>query len=141
MTIGSIMTKKVVALRPQDKVAKAAKLMREERVGCVLVLDEDRKPIGILTDRDIVVSVVATGLNPKTTRLDQIMTSRVVTAWEGEILLQVAKRMAEAYVRRLPIVDEKGRVKGLVSVDDILVLLIAELSHVCTAIVGPSKLL
>lgn len=141
MTIGSIMTKKVVALRPQDKVAKAAKLMREERVGCVLVLDENRKPIGILTDRDIVVSVVATGLNPKTTRLDQIMTSRVITAWEGEILLQVAKRMAEAYVRRLPIVDEKGRVKGLVSVDDILVLLIAELSHVCTAIVGPSKLL
>lgn len=141
MTISSIMTKKVVALRPQDKVAKAAKLMREEGVGCVLVLDENRKPIGILTDRDIVISVVATGLNPKTTRLDQIMTSRVVTAWEGEILLEVAKKMAEAYVRRLPIVDEKGRVKGLVSVDDILVLLIAELSHVCAAIAGPSKLL
>lgn len=141
MTIGSLMTKKVVALKPQDTVATAARLMREKRVGCILILDKEKRPRGILTDRDIVVSVVAAGLDPKATRLEKVMTSRVITASEDEILLKVARRMAEVSIRRLPIVDEEGRVKGLVSVDDLLVLLIAELSNVCAAIVGPSKLL
>jgi len=141
LTIEQIMTKKVVALRPQDTVAQAARLMREKGVGCILVLDRGKKPLGILTDRDIVVSVVAVGLDPMTTKLEEVMTPRVLTASRGEILLRVAKRMAEASVRRLPVVDEEGRVKGLISVDDILVLLITELSNVCAAIVGPSKLL
>lgn len=141
MRMGNLMHKRVVALRPGDKVAKAAKLMREKGVGCILVLDEEKRPIGILTDRDIVVSVIAMELDPDTTRLDQVMTQRVVTAREDEILLRAARSMAEARVRRLPIVDEKGSVAGIVSVDDILVVLITELSNVCSAIVGPSKLL
>lgn len=141
MRMGNLMHKKVVALRPGDKVAKAAKLMREKGVGCILVLDEEKRPIGILTDRDIVVSVIAKDLDPDTTRLDQVMTQRVITAKEDEILLRAARFMAEARVRRLPIVDEEGRVVGIVSVDDILVVLITEISNVCSAIVGPSKLL
>ncbi|MBI3989974.1 MAG: CBS domain-containing protein [candidate division NC10 bacterium] len=135
------MTKKVAALRPQDTVARAARLMRERGVGCILVLDTKRKPVGILTDRDIVVSVVALGLDPMATKLEEVMTPRVLTASRDEILLRVAKRMAEASVRRLPVVDEEGKVKGIISVDDILVLLITELSNICAAIVGPSKLL
>ncbi|MBI5167079.1 MAG: CBS domain-containing protein [candidate division NC10 bacterium] len=139
--MSSIMNKKVVALRPEDKVAKAAKFMRERGVGCILVLDEEKRPLGILTDRDIVVSVLARGLDPKATRLKQVMTPNVVVAKEDEILLRAARAMAEARIRRLPIVDGKGRVVGIVSVDDILVVLITELSNVCSAIVGPSKLL
>jgi len=135
------MTKKVAALRPQDTVAQAARLMRERGVGCILVLDKGKNPLGILTDRDIVVSVVALGLDPMATRLEEVMTPHVLTASRDEILLRVAKRMAEASVRRLPVVDEEGKVKGIISVDDILVLLITELSNVCAAIVGPSKLL
>lgn len=141
MTTGSIMSRKLVALRPQDTVARAAKRMREEGVGCILVLDGKGQPVGILTDRDIVVSVVATGLDPKATRLEQVMVSRVITAQEDEILLKAVKKMAEARIRRLPIVDRSGKVKGIISVDDILVPLITELSNVCAAIVGPSKLL
>lgn len=141
MRMSSIMNKKVVALRPEDKVAKAAKFMRERGVGCILVLDEEKRPLGILTDRDIVVSVLARGLDPKATRLKQVMTPNVVVAKEDEILLRAARAMAEARIRRLPIVDGKGRVVGIVSVDDILVVLITELSNVCSAIVGPSKLL
>jgi len=141
MRMSSIMNKKVVALRPEDKVAKAAKFMREKGVGCILVLDDEKRPLGILTDRDIVVSVLARGLDPKATRLKEVMTPNVVVAKEDEILLRAARAMAEARIRRLPIVDGEGRVVGIVSVDDILVVLITELSNVCSAIVGPSKLL
>jgi CBS domain-containing protein len=69
------------------------------------------------------------------------MVRRVITARRDEILLRAVRRMAEGRIRRLPIVDEKGRAIGLVSVDDLLVLLITELSNVVAAIVGPSKLI
>jgi CBS domain-containing protein len=141
MTIGELANRRVVALRPMDTAAAAAKVMRDKGIGCVLIQDGGKRLQGIVTDRDIVVSVLAAGLDPKTTTLESIMVRKVVTAPKDEIILRAARRMAEARIRRLPVVDGKGRVVGLVSVDDLLVLLITELSNVVAAIVGPSKLI
>lgn len=141
MTVGSLMTRRVIALKPTASVAEAARLMREKAIGSVLVLDGAKRPVGIITDRDIAVSVVAGGRDPKATRLDEVMTRKVVTADQDEILLRAVRRMAEASIRRLPVVDGRGRVVGMVSVEDILVVLITELSNVVAAIVGPSKLI
>lgn len=141
MRIGELANRKVVALRPSDTVARAARVMRDKGVGCVLVQDGERRLRGILTDRDIVVSVLAVGLDARTTTLEAVMVKRVITARRDEILLRASRRMAEARIRRLPVVDKKGRAVGLVSVDDLLVLLITELSNVVAAIVGPSKLI
>lgn len=141
MTVGSLMTRGVVALRPTASVAEAARLMREKAIGSILILDEGKRPLGIITDRDIAVSVVAGGRDPKATPLDQVMTRKVVTADQDEILLKAVRRMAEASIRRLPVLDGRGRVVGMVSVEDILVVLITELSNVVAAIVGPSKLI
>ena len=141
MRIGQLANKRVVALRPNDTVAMAARVMRDRGVGCVLIQDGQRRLLGILTDRDIVVSVLAPGLDPRTTRLESVMVKKVITTGKGEILLRAARRMADGRIRRLPVVDQKGRAIGLVSVDDLLVLLITELSNVVAAIVGPSKLI
>jgi CBS domain-containing protein len=139
MDVASIMIKKLVALGPKDPLSKAAQLMREEEVGCVLVLDERRKPLGILTDRDLVVRGVATGRS-LSTPVEEVMSRNPFTTKPTEPVMLAARRMADLLVRRLPVVDEEGRAVGLISVDDLLTILITELSNVASAIVGTSKL-
>jgi CBS domain-containing protein len=139
MDVASIMIKKLVAVGPKDPLSKAAQLMREEEVGCVLVLDERRKPLGILTDRDLVVRGVATGRS-LSTPVEEVMSRNPFTTKPTEPVMLAARRMADLLVRRLPVVDEEGRAVGLISVDDLLTILITELSNVASAIVGTSKL-
>ena len=140
MEIQTIMTRSVAAVSPSDKLDKAARLMKEEDVGCVLVLDEERRPLGIITDRDIVLRVLAAKRDPAEVRVQEIMSPDPETARTYEPVLVTARRMAEESVRRLPVTDEDGHVVGLISVDDLLTLFITELSNVAAAIAGSSRL-
>lgn len=104
-------------------VAAAAQLMRERHAGDLVVVndpDEDREPIGIVTDRDIVIQVVALGRDPAATRVAEIMSSPIVIAAESEELAQALERMATHGVRRIPVVDDAGAVSGIVALDDAL---------------------
>jgi len=141
MNLGDLMNTKPVTVRPTETVAAAAKRMRDEGVGCVVVTNSTRKPIGILTDRDIVLAVVAEGRLPEATRVEEVMCRHVISGRPTHSLMDAAMKMAEASIRRLPIVDDQGRMVGLVSVDDLLVILITELSNISAAIAGPSKIL
>jgi CBS domain-containing protein len=135
------MTKKIAAVSPQDTLRKAAQLMDAENVGCVLVLDANRKPVGLVTDRDLVIRGMAAGRSAEGTPVEAVMTRSPHTTRATEPVMLVARRMADLLVRRLPVVDQEGRAVGLISVDDLAAVFITELSNVVTAIAGTSKLL
>jgi CBS domain-containing protein len=114
---------------PDEPVEAAAARMRDARVGCLVVLDDRRRPLGLLTDRDLVVRVLAQGSGPGM-RVGDVMTTdpTVVTA---DVPVEDALRtMRRRGLRRLPVVDDEGRLEGLLAADDVLELLADELRQV-----------
>lgn len=104
-------------------VTAAARLMRERHTGDLVVVDnadEEREPIGIVTDRDIVVEVLAQGRNPDKTTVGDVMSQQLVIASESEDASQALQRMAAHGVRRIPVVDHNQCVVGIVTLDDML---------------------
>jgi CBS domain-containing protein len=120
-----------------DAVELAARTMRDTGVGYVLVL-RDGRPIGIVTDRDLVVRVVAQGQAPDCVRVGDVATWDPITVSLAEGIETAASRMREHGVRRLPIVDAAEQVVGIVTADDLLILLGNEIGAVSEAILNPS---
>lgn len=119
--------REVVTVGATDSVLHAARLMREAHVGDVIVLEQN-KPVGILTDRDIVVSVVAEGVGYEKLAVRDVMTGELVTGSENGGAEEWITLMRVRGIRRLPIVDEKGTLQGLVTVDDLIKALATELA-------------
>jgi CBS domain-containing protein len=117
-TVAEVMTRGVRTLKPSDTVVQAAKAMDELNVGVIPVCDGD-KLVGVVTDRDIVVRGVATGGELGSTRLADVMSGHVRCATEDEDVEQVLNEMAEAQIRRLPVVDAHQKLVGIVSLGDI----------------------
>jgi CBS domain-containing protein len=120
----------VVVASRDTPVLEGAKLMRRYHVGDVVVTDEAgsrRVPVGIVTDRDIVVEVLAQDLDPGTLSLGDIMSDDLVTLRESEGILQTIELMSTRGARRAPVVDSNGGLVGIVAVDDLLELLAQEL--------------
>lgn len=106
-------------------ILEAARLMRQHHTGDLIVVDDpdgDRVPVGIVTDRDIVVEVLANGLDLADTRVAQIMSAKLVIAAAAEDTSDAVDRMRLHGVRRLPVVDHDGRLMGIVTLDDMLTL-------------------
>jgi CBS domain-containing protein len=122
MHIRKITKKKVITVSPNDKVIKAARLMDKKNVGSVVVV-KDGKPVGILTDRDIAIRVVAKQADIDSTLVKDVMTARIVTGREGQRAAELAKVMHENGIRRVPIVDKKGKLTGIITLDDLLYLI------------------
>ena len=104
-------------------VAAAARLMREHHTGDLVVIDnadEEREPVGIVTDRDIVMEVLAQGRNPDQTSVGDVMSKQLVVASESEDVSQALQRMVAHGVRRIPVVDDEECVLGIVTLDDML---------------------
>jgi CBS domain-containing protein len=138
MTIGEICTRVTVFTTREATVADAAKLMRQHHVGSLVVVEDvnggKRVPVGIVTDRDAVVEVMATGLDPNTITVGDIMVQDLVTARESEGVLETMQIMRYKGVRRLPIVGKSGELIGIVSIDDLLEVLAEELSELAKII-------
>ena len=133
MAIGEVCTRVVVVARRGESVATAAQLMRERHVGCVVVVDEDggrRVPAGILTDRDIVVAVVAPGLDPAVILVGDVMSAELLSIDEGAGIAETVELMRARGIRRLPVTDAAGTLIGLVAADDILSLLAEEIAGI-----------
>ncbi len=122
MKVESFFTRNVVTAGLDTTIYEAARLMRSEHVGDVVVVDENDsdKPMGILTDRDIVVSVLAPDLDTKTITVGDAMSERLATIRLTDDLSDAIAIMGEASVRRLPVVDERKKLVGVLSLDDIV---------------------
>jgi len=131
MAIGEICNREVVFARRDDSVKDAAQLMREHHVGDLVIVDESngqRIPCGIVTDRDIVVGVVAKGLDPDALRVAEVTGAELVLARESDGVSETIELMRAKGVRRVPIVDARGALVGIVTADDILELLAEEMT-------------
>jgi CBS domain-containing protein len=132
-TIGELCNREVVVAGPATSITAAAKLMRHQHVGTVVVIDEVDgglpMPVGILTDRDIVLEVCATGLDPGLITVGDIMSRELVTAGEDQGVLEAMEVMRHRGVRRLPVVGLDGHLTGIISVDDLLDVVAEELGE------------
>jgi len=117
-TVSDIMTRGVRALAPTDSVRRAAQSMNELNVGSVPVCD-GKKLVGMVTDRDITLRCVATGLDIEKTTLSDIMSKDVLWCFEDQPLSEVMVKMAESQVRRLPVVDREKHLVGIFSLGDL----------------------
>jgi CBS domain-containing protein len=143
MCAKEIMKTEVVTVSPLIPVTEAAILMRNEDVGSVVVVDEERRPIGIITDRDIVVSAVADRKNPEEMTVGELMLRKpisreLVTVDEDEDVFDILEVLARNSIRRVPVVRGEKLV-GIVSVDDIVVVVATELSNLASVLGSTSK--
>ncbi|MCU0842451.1 MAG: CBS domain-containing protein [Thiobacillaceae bacterium] len=132
MTIGEICNREVVIVDRATSVAEAARLMRRHHVGDLVVveaLEGGRRPLGIVTDRDIVLEVVAMGVVPDALRVGDIMGASLASVRETEGVFETLRYMRGRGVRRLPVVDEAGGLVGIVTLDDLIELLAEEMGE------------
>lgn len=130
MSTGKICTRAVVMVDPGETVREAAALMKEHNVGTVVVVDNDNRPIGILTDRDVTVRCVAPGKAPDATRIRDVMSAPVRAVSESTPIEDTLSTMRSLGVRRLPVTDDAFALVGIVSLDDVVELLAGETSDV-----------
>lgn len=131
MPIGELCNKDVVAVRPDDSALQAAKMMREYHVGDVLVVETrngNQVPVGIVTDRDLIMEIIAPELDPNVITVGDIMVLDFATVKEDAGVFETIQHMRNKTVRRLPVVDDDGALVGIITLDDLLVLLADELN-------------
>jgi CBS domain-containing protein len=121
MKVREIMTPNPGCCTPEDSPQRAALLMRNLDVGAVPIIDneESRRPVGIVTDRDLSLGVVAQGLDPTTSRLIDCMTTEVICCTPEDDVHAVSALMQERQIRRVPVVDEGGACCGIVAMADL----------------------
>ncbi len=130
MSVGRICQRDVDLADLDESAWAAAERMHQRSVGSLLVLNEDRQPIGIVTDRDLVVNVLAHEREPRTTRVREVMTTPVKTISEDAAIEQAISMMRSGEFRRLPVIDYDGRLVGVLTLDDILTLLAEEFADI-----------
>jgi len=126
MSAGRLCSRQVVVASPDENVRVAVRRMAEHNVGAVVVMDEDDRPTGIVTDRDVAIRCVAEDRNADATTVWDVMTQPVHLVREDTPIEEALSKMAGAGSRRLPVVDETGRLVGVLALDDVLDLLAEE---------------
>lgn len=142
LTTGEICTRSVVIAFRGTTLNGAARLMRENHVGCLVVVEElegERIVVGVLTDRDIVIAVVASDIDPGTMRVEDVMTTDLVTAREDDSVIDLLHSMRRKGVRRIPVVGGQGQLVGVVTLDDVLDILAQEFGLLVAAIDSEGK--
>lgn len=129
MHIGEVCNREVITVKSDTPVLEAARLMREFHVGDLVVVQGNGRnlPVGILTDRDIVVEIVAKDVPVAGLTVGEIMSRTLVSARESEDVFEIIERMQLNGVRRMPIVDDKNNLIGIVSLVDLLEILAEEM--------------
>ena len=116
-----VMTKDPVCCLPNDSVAKAAELMKSENIGSIPVIEtkQNQKLVGIVTDRDLALTIVAEERDAKSTPVEAVMTRRLVTCLADDDLQKAFSAMAEHQLRRIPVVDDNNRIVGIIAQADV----------------------
>ncbi|MGR8942507.1 MAG: CBS domain-containing protein [Gammaproteobacteria bacterium] len=137
MTVGIICNREVVVAHKDTSILEAASLMREYHVGDLIIVEDNgnlRTPVGIVTDRDIVIETVAKGIDPESVTVGDIMSYEIAVARENDDLLDSLKQMRGKGVRRMPVVDDVEGLVGIVTVDDMIELLAEQLRDIADLI-------
>ena len=130
MNVGELCNREVVFAEREMGLVEAARLMREHHVGSLVVVAgrlSDRIPVGMITDRDIVVAAVAKEVDPKTLRVGDVMSAGALVVREQDGITDALRLMREKGVRRLPVVAASGALVGIVAIDDVLELVAEEM--------------
>ena len=138
MNAGSVCKRAVITVAPTDDLIAAAHVMREKHVGYLVVSEahsvQARRVVGVLTDRDIVVAVLAQEVDAHELKVGDVMTRNPLLIEEGQSLEAVLCYMREAGVRRVPVVDRSGALTGVLSIDDVLELIAQQLLNIAGSI-------
>ena len=126
MTVGRICSRDVDFATVEESVRAAAQRMLQRKVGSLVVLDESRRPVGIVTDRDLTVKVLAYGLDGNAIKVGEIMTENPRTITEDAPVEEALAAMRGTGCRRLPVIGESGNLAGVISLDDVLGLIAEE---------------
>jgi len=132
MMIGEICNRDVVVVDRDVSVREAAALLREHHVGDLVVVDKvggRTVPVGVITDRDVAIEVVAMGVDPEMIKVGEVMGPELVTAGEAETVYDTIQRMRARGVRRIPVLDAQGGLAGIVSLADLLEFLAEEITQ------------
>lgn len=123
-----IINKNIVGCEPHNRVAHVARLMERYDVGAVIVMQNGR-PMGIVTDRDIVVRCLGRSIDPEECLVETVMSRPLVTCRETDGVFDCIKKMKQAKIRRIPVVDDMDKVIGVISFGDLLSVLSKEFSN------------
>ncbi len=126
MSAGRICVREVDLVKAGESVQAAAQRMHARNVGTLVLLDKEKRPLGLLTDRDLTVRVLAEGLDATQTTVGDVITKCLQTVSENTPIEDAMRVMRSGNCRRLPVVDHDGKLVGILSVDDILEVLISE---------------
>ena len=130
MSVGRICVRDVDFADAQETVWQAAERMRQRAVGTLVILNDVREPVGMLTDRDLTERVLAERRDPIATRVRDVMTRKPSTVAEDASIGSALGLMRSGRFRRLPVVDRDGKLVGLLSLDDILMLVAEEFQEI-----------
>ena len=145
MNVRELCKREAVTVREFDELTDAAKLMREQHVGYLVVVepvvsDRGYRPVGVLTDRDIAIGVVARGVDPRSLRVGDLMSRKPVVVDESSSIEAALSEMRRVGVRRLPVVSDGGLLAGVISMDEALYTLSAAMVSVAGAIKNEQRL-
>lgn len=141
MSVGEICNREVVIVDRDESILDAARLMRKHHVGDVVVVTQkagQRVPVGILTDRDIVIELLAREVDLDAVSIGDAMSYELLALREGDDRLDAVKRMREKGVRRAPVVNDDGALVGILAVDDLIELMTEQLSDL-VALMGRER--
>ena len=133
MSVGEVCNREVVVVEQGADAGEASRLMRDFHVGDLVVVErrgEMNVPLGIVTDRDLVIEVLAQDVDPASVSVKDLMVRPLETANEEDAILDTLQHMREKGLRRLPVVNSSGGLVGILTVDDIIDLLAEELTDV-----------
>ena len=143
MKIGKVCNREVIVTGKGSNVLEAAKLMRQHHVGSLLVISRDsdgNRPVGIITDRDIVVEVLAEEVPLNKIAVEDLMTKSLIVANEDDDLFDTVRKMRVKAVRRIPVIDAKGLLVGIFTMDDLIELLHEELGNIVSLVSREQKM-
>ena len=130
MLVEAIMLSRPATVERDHTVLRAARLMREKEIGSVIVVDEQGRPVGMLTDRDLAVKVLSEGKSSETP-VDEVMSHPVFAVSRDALVFDTLREMARRHVHRMPVIDsETKELVGMVTAENALMLLTTELANI-----------
>jgi CBS domain-containing protein len=138
MSIGEFCNREVIVVAPSCTILEAARLMRQHHVGALVIVAADagvNRPVGVVTDRDLALEVMAAGLDPDEVLVGEVVTEALYSVRESEGVFETMRLMRDHGVRRLPVVDDDGGLQGIFTIDDLLALLAEEMNELSRLIV------